>query len=417
MNIEKTIIIDNNEISFYVEEGSNMVYLSPSEIGRLYNISKSTVYRYIIKVLNNSEEVDTENEKVDKAVCQILTDGVKNDAVIIKNNAKFYGLDTVLKIGELLKSNKGLLFCDKIKEVLIKRIEEIHSNIKIYSNGQIKLDVNVSLEEDTVWLNQNQIAELFETSQPNISMHVQNILNESELTNFSVHKDFLYTASDGKQYSVAFYNLDMILAIGYRVKGKRAIEFRKWATSVLKSYMINGYAIDEERLFIARNFNRIDAEIDKLREELMEAKNSGALKIPNEKIFYDGQFFDAHELMIDLLLRAKETIILIDPYFDSIGLELLEKLENSIVKIIVISDFSKLNKGDVETFEKQYGKIEIRINNSFHDRFLIIDNKECYSLGASLNRMGNKVFGIYKYSDSMVLKSILERIDEKEKKS
>ena len=121
-------------------------------------------------------------------------------------------------------------------------------NIIIYKTQDGKVKLSLYARDGSVWMNQNQIAELFDTSVPNISMHIANILNEKELEENSVIKNYLTTASDGKNYEVAFYSLDMILAIGFRVRSKRGTQFRQWANRNLKEYMIKGFVIDDDRL-------------------------------------------------------------------------------------------------------------------------------------------------------------------------
>ena len=154
-----------------------------------------------------------------------------------------YGLDVIKSVGERLDNDITLKL-----EAFLQKGNNSNNNrdMIIYNNVPITLNVSVSPKEETVWLSQNQISLLFETTISNVSMHIKNILDEGELDPSSVIKDFLHTAPDGKQYSVSFYNLDMILAIGYRIKGKRAVEFRKWATKILKDYLINGAAISNK---------------------------------------------------------------------------------------------------------------------------------------------------------------------------
>ena len=122
------------------------------------------------------------------------------------------------------------------------------SNIIIYNTIDGKASVVLYARDGSVWMNQNQLAELFDTSVPNMSMHIANILKEGELNGNSVIKNYLTTASDGKKYEVTFYSLDMILAIGFRVRSKRGTQFRIWANQHLKEYLVKGFTMDDERL-------------------------------------------------------------------------------------------------------------------------------------------------------------------------
>ena len=240
-------------------------------------------------------------------------------------------------------------------------------------------------------------------------MHINNIFSEGELERNSVSKDFLHTAPDGKQYLVSFYNLDLILAIGYRIKGKRAIEFRKWASKTLSDYLIKGYVINEKRVLVSSdNFMKLENEILKLRERVETIENETIIK---EKIFFNGEEFDAYEFISSIIARARQSIIIIDPYFDCISLDYLKKIPSSIEKTIYKSSYSVLTNSEINKFIKQYGNIKVVDNNTFHDRFIIIDRKLCYSVGSSLNYAGNKMCGIYRWRTKEIIKSIIDRLN------
>ena len=149
-------------------------------------------------------------------------------------------------------------------------------NIIIYNTQDGKTSVSLLTKDDTVWMNQNQLAELFDTSVPNVSMHISNILNENELNKLSVIKEYLSTAKDGKDYNVTFYSLEMILAIGFRVRSKRGTQFRQWANQNLTSYMIKGFVMDDERL---KNPNGRPDYFDELLARIRDVRAS-------EKRFY-----------------------------------------------------------------------------------------------------------------------------------
>ena len=278
------------------------------------------------------------------------------------------------------------------------------------------LDVKISPEEDTVYLSQNQIALLFETSQQNISNHITNIVEEEELSYEATHKDFLLVQLEGDREvkrSVAFYNLDMILSIGYRVKSKTAIAFRKWATNILKQYLFKGYVLDNNRIVVSKdNFVQLENDVASLKEEVADIKERVFVEPIKQKIFFDGTYFDAYEFIVSLVNKAKSKITIIDPYFDTKGLNILKVTSKEIIRVVCLSSKARLSDYDVEQFKKQYGDIQIIYCDTFHDRFLIIDDNECYVLGTSLNYMGNKTFGVNKVEDQMVIKGILKRIED-----
>ena len=276
--------------------------------------------------------------------------------------------------------------------------------------------MSVSPSEDTVWLSQNQISMLYNISKSNTSEHINNIINDGELDN-SVVRFFRTTASDGKEYNIRKYNLDMILAIGYRVNSKVGMLFRKWTTSIIKQYLMKGFVIDEKRVTqyndnykdLMTSVISINNKVDNLdkRVTTLEDKN----KDNKESIFFNGEFYDAHSKIIEIIKKANSKIVLIDNYIGKETLDILSyKNNNVIITIITNKEYleSVLNETTINKFNKQYGKINIIYNSSFHDRFLIIDNNKLYHIGASLKDIGKKCFAI-----SELNSDILELISKK----
>jgi len=263
------------------------------------------------------------------------------------------------------------------------------SDIVVYENGEIEL--KVSLKAETIWLTQKQLAELFNVTKQNISLHINNILKEKELDKNSTVKFFLIVQKEGNRdikRNVEHYNLDMIISIGYRVNSLIATKFRQWATSVLKNYIQNGYTINthkitEQRLYMLEN----DMKIIKshIKNNRLEIKQG---------IFFNGQIFDAYVLLSDLIKSAKVSIILIDNYIDESILNLF--LKNQKIKFIIYTqNISKQLKLDVQKYNKQYTNLELKITKKLHDRFLICDDT-VYHFGASFKDLGNKIFAINK---------------------
>ena len=247
--------------------------------------------------------------------------------------------------------------------------------------------LEVRIENETIWLTQNQIAELFGVKQPAISKHLKNIFLCSELIENSVHSILEYTASDGKRYKTAFYNLDAILSVGYRVNSKNATQFRIWANSILKEYLMKGYVLNSR--------------IDRIEKKIFEHDQKFDLLIkttlpPNEGIFYDGQIFDAWKFAADLVKSAHKSIVLIDNYIDDSVLHLLAKRNKGVEVKIFTSKISPELKKDIEKFNAQYEPVEVKIFSKSHDRFLIIDNETVYHIGASLKDLAKKWFAFSK---------------------
>lgn len=252
-------------------------------------------------------------------------------------------------------------------------------------DSEVKLEVR--LEEDTVWLTQMQMAELFQTSKQNVSLHTNNIFKENELDRNSVVKESLTTASDGKKYRVRYFNLDVIISVGYRVKSIRGTQFRQWANSVLKEYLLKGYSVNrrlsELEHIVAEHSKKIDFFV---RTSLP----------PVEGIFYDGQLFDAYKFATDLIRTAKKSILLIDNYVDESVLLMFSKRNGGVKADVYTQTISRQLQLDLEKHNRQYPPIEVHVYQRSHDRFLIIDGTDVYHIGASLKDLGKKMFAFSK---------------------
>jgi len=241
--------------------------------------------------------------------------------------------------------------------------------------------LEVRIENETVWLSLNQMSDLFGRDKSVISRHIRNVFAEGELESSSVVAKNATTAIDGKIYQVEFYNLDVIISVGYRVKSKRGTQFRIWANSILKEYLMKGYVLNSR--------------IDRIEKKIFEHDQKFDLLIkttlpPNEGIFYDGQIFDAWKFAADLVKSAHKSIVLIDNYIDESVLHLMAKRNKSVTCTIYTSKISKEMKLDIEKFNAQYEPVEVMIFSKSHDRFLIIDNETVYHIGASLKDLAKK---------------------------
>ncbi len=278
-------------------------------------------------------------------------------------------------------------------------MEPLRANeIIIYQPDEtLKLDVRV--KEDTVWLNRNQIAELFGRDVKTIGKHVANALKE-ELADIPVVAKFAITATDGKTYQVEHYNLEMITSIGYRVKSARGIQFRAWANKVLKEYLLRGYAINQRLLQLEDRIDRRLSEQDKhFAEQDIHLKQLNE-KVdffvrtslpPKEGIFFDGQIFDAYAFVARLIRKAQHRIVVIDSYVDDSVLVQLSKRKTGVTVDIYDGRISDQLRQDVERHNRQYPGVTLHAYNKAHDRFLIID-EEVYHIGHSLKDLGKKLF-------------------------
>jgi len=260
------------------------------------------------------------------------------------------------------------------------------AEIIIYKESDSDFQIEVRLEDETVWLNRQQLSDLFNRDIKTIGKHINNALRE-ELKSIPVIAKFATTASDGKTYQVEHYNLDMILSVGYRVKSKRGVLFRRWANNVLKEYLLKGHVYDHR-------FEKIEKKLFEHDQKFDLIINTG-LK-PSEGIFFDGQIFDAWHFVSGLIKAAKQSIVLIDNYVDESVLLLMAKRKAGVSASIFTGTITKQLEADIQKHNAQYPPIQVKSFTRSHDRFLIIDEETVYHIGASLKDLGKKWFAFSK---------------------
>ena len=266
------------------------------------------------------------------------------------------------------------------------------NEIVLYQPNE-QMSLEVKLENETVWLTQQQIADLFGVKRPAVTKHLGNIFREGELDVTSVSSILEHTAADGKIYSTQFYNLDAILSVGYRVNSKNATLFRRWANQVLKDYMLRGYAVNQ-RIIFAEEYLDKRLRAHEKRIENVEQKIDFFVRTslpPHQGIFYDGQIFDAYTFINDRIREATTRIILIDNYIDDSVLTILSKRADKVAATIYTKKPSAQLQLDIQKHNAQYPPIEIVEFDRSHDRFLCID-ETVYHLGASIKDLGKKWF-------------------------
>ena len=283
-----------------------------------------------------------------------------------------------------------------------------------YNLHQFTDTTNVSPKENTVWLSQAEMSLLFSRDISVISRHIKNVLSEGECDEKS-NLHFLQIPFSDKP--TVLYSLDVIISVGYRVKSQRGVVFRRWATSVLKQYMLKGYAVDQARTLVTNDnyLSLLNLVTDmkssqiKLEDRVEKLEN----KYPElaGKVFYDGQMWDAVFCIEKLISKARQSIVLIDDYVDNQTLDMLSRKQDKVSVILVTNDRNaKLTEKETMSFNEQFGSLEIRYSRKFHDRFLILDGEELYYCGASLKDAGRKVFAIGRIHDNEYLQGILSRI-------
>ena len=262
------------------------------------------------------------------------------------------------------------------------------------------LQLEVRMEDETVWLTQAQMIELFQRDQSVIARHIGNIFKEKELDEKS-NMHFLHIANSDKP--VKAYSLDVIISVGYRVKSQRGTQFRIWANRILKEYMLKGYTINQRIEVIEQRINSKFSEYDEKFDFFIKTSLP-----PVEGIFYDGQLFDAYKFAADLVRTATKSLILIDNYIDDTVLTLFTKRIPGVSVTIYTAQISKHLSLDLQRHNSQYEPIDIRQFSQSHDRFLIIDEKDIYHLGASLKDLGKKWFAFSKIH--LEIKEVISRL-------
>lgn len=297
---------------------------------------------------------------------------------------------------------------DKNIDSMPENYSEGNEIILYQPDSTLSLDVRV--ENETVWLNQAQMVDLFQSTKQNISLHINNIFKEGELQRNSVVKEYLTTASDGKRYRTKYYSLDVIISVGYRVKSLRGTQFRQWANKVLKEYLLRGYSVNQRLLYMESRIDHRLSEHDRRLDELTDKVDFfiKASLPPVEGVFFNGQIFDAYKFVCDLVKSAKNRIVLIDNYVDESVLTLFDKRGDNI-KAIIYTDAERTRqiRLDIQRHNRQYAPIEIKYVADIHDRFLIIDDT-LYHIGASIKDLGKKLFAFSKMaiSPSIILEAL-----------
>ena len=256
------------------------------------------------------------------------------------------------------------------------------------SDEAVKLEVR--LEDETVWLTQAQLVELFQSSKANISEHIKNIYEQGELEENSTVRDFRTVRQEGKRQvvrNISYYNLDAIISIGFRVNSKRGILFRQWANKVLKDYLLKGYSINRRLSELEQTVSEHSKKIDFFVRTSLP---------PVEGIFFDGQIFDAYKFASDLIKSARQSLVLIDNYVDESVLLMLSKRQPGVTATIYTQRITSQLRLDLDRHNDQYPPVDVWTCKFSHDRFLIVDETDVYHIGASLKDLGKKMFAFSK---------------------
>jgi hypothetical protein len=284
------------------------------------------------------------------------------------------------------------------------------NEIILYRPNETTEHIEVRIENETVWLNRQQIASLFGRDVKTIGKHINNALKE-ELEGISTVANFAIVHFEGErkvQRNIEYFNLDVILSVGYRVKSKQGIHFRIWANKVLKNHLLEGYTINNRINLLELKLN---TDIGKLTKKMNEIELIiSTNELPNQGVFFDGQIFDAYELMSKIIRSAKKEIILVDNYIDESVLMHLSKRAANVEAVIHTQKITEQLQLDLAKHNEQYPTIEIKTLKMAHDRFLILDQKELFHIGASLKDLGKRWFAFSKINE--FLPDILKKLEK-----
>ena len=291
----------------------------------------------------------------------------------------------------------------------IVSVNEVQGEVIFYQpDNTMRLEVR--LEDETVWLTQQQMVTLFQSSKANVSEHIRNIYDQGELEQEATVRNFRTVRKEGNRMvnrTLTYYNLDAIISVGFRVNTKRGIMFRQWANRTLKEYLLRGYAFHQQMIAMQR---QIDVRLEEQNERLSAVENHlhehdqkfdmivKTPELPNEGVFFDGQIFDAFKLVMQLIKSAEHRIILIDNYINEEILTMFDQRANGVTACIYTARIDSAMQLAIQRHDAQYDPIPVNVFRMSHDRWLIIDDK-VYHFGASLKDLGKKWFGVSLYQD------------------
>ena len=391
-------------VEIYYSKERNDYYLSQLQLTKLYGYTASTISKKLTQIFN-------ENEALGKNFSSknVILEKISYDKK--ERKTKLYNLEIILQLGEQLDSKNGENLKEYLDNYINEEIIENQNNIIIYNNGKLKIPINFDYKNETIWSTSRQMAQLFETTDKNIYLHIKNITEEGELEN-SVFKDYLTTesvsnqklptqktmmieAEDKKMYPTTVYNLDMVLAVGYRVRSTAAMKFRNWASQILKDVMFKGFTYDFDKLLENKYSTE---ELLLIIIKLMQRQN-------NELVYYDGAELRGFIEVKRFLETAKKEIIIIDNYFGHSFDEVLSRI--NVAKTIITNP----KNTKIESNEN-YKVVKTDI---FHDRFVIVDDS-CYNFGKSIDDLGGNFSIGKRISDEVIIRALKEAKEKLVKK-
>ena len=265
------------------------------------------------------------------------------------------------------------------------------NEIIVYQPEGGEFHIEVRVDQDTVWLTQAQMAELFGTVPQNITVHIKKVYDEGELEKNSTCKEYLQVASEGSRKvkrTLKFYNLDVIISVGYRVKSIQGTRFRQWANSVLKEHMLKGFSVNQRLVAHENRLENHDSRIIYLEKQVDFFVKANLP--PKEGVLQAKAFWSGYEFAVQLVRLAKQEIVIIDPFADDMALSLMPKRNPGVNAIIYSARINQTMKAECERLNRQCPPVKLRTMREVHDRFIVVD-ETVYHIGASIKDLGNKL--------------------------
>ena len=262
------------------------------------------------------------------------------------------------------------------------------NEIIVYQPEGGEFHIEVRVDQDTVWLTQAQMAELFNSTRNNVTLHIKNIFQERELDANSVCKESLLTANDGKKYKTKIYNLDVIISVGYRVKSIQGTRFRQWALRVLKEHMLKGFSVNQRLVSHENKLENHDSRIIYLEKQVDFFVKANLP--PKEGVLQAKAFWNGYEFAVQLVRSAKQEIVIIDPFADDTALSLMPKRNPGVNAIIYSACINQTMKVECERLNRQCPPVELQTMREVHGRFIVVD-EAVYDIGASIKDLGSKL--------------------------
>ena len=392
--LKKHVFIDGDfSMDINVSEEERTVYMNQTEISRFLGIGKWIVSRSITKIYDLQMGQVAEN--------------AQNCNKVFPTVSKLFDLETIKEIGQ--KYNPERL--EKLENWLYNLFPE--NNIDIidgdyeivrYNQDNLNVPIRFDYEEETLWMTPKEMSFLFDTTERNINIHMANIFEDEELTDYSIGKESFLMGQTGQKYKVMLYNLDMILAVGYRVRSAKAVQFRKWASSVLKKHFRDSYYGQKDSHYLPTPLKEIDERLTTIERRLERVD-------PKNIIYYRNNSFDAYVFITILFSTAKNELFIIDPYADENIISALKTVKDGVKVLIVEGNKSHITQQELDIYHRSHPNVEIKLIEAFdeHDRFIFVDRKTGYMLGASMNTMGYHDFHASEIDDTNYIKQIIKK--------